>query len=329
MSVNAMNWAGLCRVPGAGDRARAVLDAVAWWAADAGDPNAARAFPAVEIPEGHAACWRGVVEIAERADADPRTVRRILKRFELVGLLTRARRCRVDGQVARRTTDVLYLNLTAEPVHIERDRAQTDRRRAAALEARARRAPVPPPASEDILSSEPRGHEVPFVAAETAETPRGHLGGGLEGIVSPPLEDIVSGRTTDTKNDTRQDSGKTWSGTSPGHPSPAVDNSAAETIASSQERHRIALTAMGNRRERKLPTGPGSGIWRPLRQLSGAAFEGCAERVLAELVAAERIDPQWWTGHRDQHRDVWRQVRAEMLRQQDGSVASASAEEVA
>lgn len=331
MSVNAMNWAGLCRIPGAGDRARAVLDAVAWWAADAGDPNAARAFPPVEIPEGHAACWRGIAEIAERADADPRTVRRILKRFEAVGLIVRHRRHRVDGQLVRRISDVIVLNLAAEPVHVERDPAGVERRRKAAVEARARRLELAGQPGrghdvlspeEDTMSSDGRGHDVPSVAA-AGGPPEEDMKPGRQGTSRSDRQRTQSpGVLQDTTHDTGQDTPSSRKpGTSPGLWTQPVDEDhrvAADPVASEQERRRIALTAMGNRRERKLPTGQS---WRPLRELSPAAFDGGVERVLAELVDAEELDPDWWKGNRERHKDAWRQVRAEMLRQQ---VAAAS-----
>lgn len=315
MSVDAMNWAGLCRVPGAGDRARAVLDALAWWAADAGDPNAARAFPPVEIPEGHAACWRGIAEIAQRSDADTRTVRRILKRFEAAGLITRRRRNRVDGQVARRTSDAIYLNLLRPPVHIERDPAGTERRRKAAIEAHARRVALRP-AQGDMMPSRPRGQEVPSVVTD--------LGGPLEDIepgakgASRPGAKRAScpGVVQDTDQHTRQD-------TSQSSPEPTR---AREAVASSQEKYKIALTAMGNRRKRKLPKGD---LWQPLRELGGAAFDGGVDRVLAELIEHGHVPEDWWAGGRDAHNDVWRRVRAEMLRQQNGEPLGVTAEEVA
>ena len=344
-----MNWAGLCRVPGAGDRARAVLDALAWWAADAGDPNAGRAFPPVEIPEGHAACWRGIEEIAARADADPRTVRRILKRFEEAGLIRRQRRHRVDGETARRTTDVIYLDLTAEPARIERDTAQTERRRAAALGVRARRAAAGTPSEdtmpsegplEDRLSPGPRGQVVPCVETDLGGGARGHLAGGPEGIVSPPLEGIVSGRSTDTTYDTRQDTGSSPQpgtalapgdvacGQPPLGPYEPVDEADAAQLTRS-------LGEFGNRYDRRLP--PNGTGWSPLRRgsLGDAAYDGMVERLYALLT--RRLHPQipehWWRQSRGGRDQVWRLVRKAMLDERNGSTivhpADQLAEEVA
>lgn len=105
---------------------------------------------------------------------------------------------------------------------------------------------------------------------------------------------------------------------------------AREPIASHAERRRIAMTALGSRGDRKLPSGR---TWAPLRrgQLGDAEFDQLVAHILAEFVQSERVYPSWWQGNREQHRDVWRQVRAEMLRRQVAAEPNgpASAEEVA
>lgn len=102
---------------------------------------------------------------------------------------------------------------------------------------------------------------------------------------------------------------------------------AREPIASEPERRRIAMTAFGDPETRKLPSGQ---TWKPLRELSPAAFEGGVDRVLAYVLEHGHLSPDWWRGNRAAHERAWSLVRSEMLRQQvRASPPSASTGEVA
>lgn len=123
-----MKWAGLCEVRAAGPSATAVLRAVAWRAADAGDRKAAKAKPAVEVPEGQAACWAGVEVLAADAGVHEKTVRSVLRRLEHHGVLRRERRARHDGSRVRRVEDVLFLDLEQPAVLLAPDPLLAKRR---------------------------------------------------------------------------------------------------------------------------------------------------------------------------------------------------------
>lgn len=337
MSVNAMNWAGLCRVAGAGGAARAVLDAVAWFAADAGDPNAARAWPPVEVPEGHAACWRGAEQIAERAEVNVSTVKTVLARLERAGVLARRRRHRRDGDVSRRTSDVLLLDLTAEPVLLPRDPKVSAQRaaagRAGARAAAAARDGLRWPTATLVAESEVAvGHLSSSGPGQGREVAPSRGQGGSE----PGAKVAVGhGVVQDTHHDRRQDTGLSPKpGTSPGLGMSPVDRpgrvrdengstAAPDDPDADQTDHADQLAAaaatLGDRKDRKLPTG---NAWTPLRRLSGPAYDGLVDRILGDLVTGGQLAEDWPTGTSGQLADVWRRVRAAMLRDLTSAAAS-------
>lgn len=310
MSVPALTWVGLCRVPAAGAKARSVLDAVGWRAADAGDPNLDRANPPIECPEGWSVCWAGVDELATRADADERTVRRVLARLERAGVLYRQRRYRIDGKQARRTTDGIYLPIAGPPVHVLRsaDLSGQPARYAPAADELAgldQADYVSGQTARYVASAEPIGH--PGDLSGQSDRP-------LPGNLPPPLAGKLPGLSVQEGQDrvTRQE------GAAMGSRQPESQRASASVGAreadqlDDADRVERAAAALGNRTDRRIPDG---NAWAPLRALSGAAFEGMVDRVLADQVMYGLIEPDWHHGSPALWADVWRRVRAAMLRE--------------
>lgn len=328
MSVNAMNWAGLCRVAGAGAAARAVLDAVAWYAADHGDPNAAAAWPPVEIPEGRAACWRSTRELAERAEVDISTVKRVLKRFADAGLVATQRRGRhVDG-VPMRTANAILLDLTAEPVVIARDENVSETRRklgrlGAERAAQIRRekaeasqvpaAPdsdewLPAPVPDEVLVApdlQVSGPEHPAQASRmpgatfvaSAETPAG------TGAPSSPMSGpqhrgrvAVSHQVLqDTTYDRRQDTPllSREPGTALALGITAVDEAPGAPCyrpvdEADAVKRAAAIAEFGNRYDRRLPPAKNHG-WGPLRR--GQLGDPAFDGMVERIYLAETAEP--------------------------------------
>lgn len=335
MSVNAMGWAGVCDVRGAGPSATAVLKEVAWRSSDAGDPNAARACPPVEIEPGWAACWAGVRAIARGTGKDEKTVRTVLRRLESAGVLRRQRRARHDGAIVRRVEDVILLNLAAGPVHLDVDLAAAEKKaaagRAGAAAARAARIATAQPdegasghSARSVESAS--GHSARSVILADPAGASGHPADPPAGTLPERQRALCPGVVQDSSHDTRQDTAVALkSGTSPGLWTSPVDGDPAASsepdpdAADDAQQLAAAAAALGNRKDRRLPAGT---AWAPLRRLHPAAFEGLVERVLGDLVTAGQVAADWHLGPPGQHGDVWRHVRAAALREMTGGAAA-------
>lgn len=339
MSVDAMNWVERCDLRGAGPSATAVANAVAWRAADAGDPNAERAFPRVDIPAGQAACWAGVAAIARRAGVNEKTCRTALKRLRDAGVLRIERRGRRDLGITRRVEDVIFLDLLCAPFFLERDEGISQKRAVAGrlgykkmAERRASRKAAAEEAERASASGQcarsvgsASGHIARSVAADPSPSASGHFAGVPAGNL-PGRQRAGSPGKELQGQDTRQDSGSTQSGTSPALGTTVVDD---PEQADRRRRLDAARSALGDRNNRRIAP---ARSWAPLRKLPDDEFERLIKETLRRLIRVGDVDEVWWEGIPSQLDQVRHRVHVELLRRvaaRDASGSAGAAEEVA
>jgi len=341
MSDRARAWVNRCRFDGGPPHARDVLVQVAWRAADEDQPaNAAAANPPVSIPPGHVVCWAPHDELAIRTGCSERTVRRVLKWAESAGVLTRRRRARRDGQVYRRTADALLLDLTADPVAIERDPELSAKRASAGRAGRAKQlaeghrpaASLPAsagPASPPTLAPLPAaavtgqrpvcpgpaanlpasGQVGRFVAADLDEGRPAASLQGASGQFAGGQRPSWPRSTSETEPHTSEHTPSADDGTThQADAQPPVDSPALAYFAGLPDRVRAEL----------LAPPPGGSRWTDLRQLERAEREVWQSEVataLWQLVdVQEHFDRSWWRDPSFIRDGVREQVLAEARR---------------
>jgi hypothetical protein len=324
VSAAARDWVQRCRFDGGPPRARDVLLAVAWRAADADQPaNAAVANPPVEIPAGHAVCWAAHEELATEAGCSDRTVRRVLRWAESAGLLARRRRARRDGQVWRRTADALLLDLAAEPLRVERDPGLSAKRAAAAA-VRWERVRAVRAASGQVASA---SVQVGRIVEAPAEAP----------AVVPPAASLHEASGQDASGQRPN-----WtSSTSPTEPHTQDEHTPPEADGTT---HQAApqppvdnpgpaafeyFDGLPAQIRAQLLTPPVGDAWKGLRRLHRSDLDVYRSEVAVALWAMhDDLAGDWvdaWLERRDFTRDeVLRLVRAAVFRARQGRMAGAA-----